>query len=143
MIFANEGQGIRANNSHTKFNAWYENSIFDNADGGIANTSGANYDIPAPDITSFNETTITGIAQPEAYIEIFSDEQEQGQYFEGSTVADEEGNFTFTASGGWTGSGVTTVSTEPQGNSSEFSSVPSVPTPNNSDYAIHLPLVVR
>jgi parallel beta-helix repeat protein len=142
-IAANAGQGIRANASETVANTWSENSIFDNAGGGIANTSGANNDIAAPEITSATTTTIAGVAQPGARVEIFSDEQAQGRYVEGFTTADEAGSFQFTTSGEWSGLQLTATSTDTQGNSSEFSATYTISRLQNRDTILHLPLVVR
>jgi parallel beta-helix repeat protein len=142
-VVANGGHGIRANDSLTKFNSWSANSVFDNTEGGIVNTSDANYDIPAPEITSIGATAVTGIAQPNARVEIFTDEQEQSQYFEGSTMADEEGNFTFAVPADWAASQLTATSTDPQGNSSELSAARSVVGTPGSNYSTYLPFIGR
>jgi len=142
-IASNAEQGIRANASETTLNTWSENSIFDNAERGIATTSDANNDIPAPTITNVNAGTVTGVAQPGARVEIFSDEQAQGQHFEGFTVADDTGSFMFTAAAEWTAPQLTATSTDTQGNSSEFSAPQAISRLQSNDMMLYLPLVVR
>jgi hypothetical protein len=55
-------------------------------------------------------------------VEVFSDSEDEGRVFEGGTVSDASGAFTFTKSSGHlTGPDVTATATDTTGNTSEFS----------------------
>jgi hypothetical protein len=90
-----------------------------------------------------NAGTVTGVAQPGARVEIFSDEQAQGQHFEGFTIADDTGSFMFTAAADWSAPQLTATSTDTQGNSSEFSAPQPISRLQSNNIMLYLPLVVR
>ncbi|MBX3016150.1 MAG: right-handed parallel beta-helix repeat-containing protein, partial [Caldilineaceae bacterium] len=123
----NTGHGIRANGIQTLNNAWSENSIYGNLAGGIANTSGANVAIAAPQLLSVVEHTVTGKAIPGVTVEIFSDQGQQGQSFEGRAVADANGDFSLTVAGTWRAANLTAVTIDALGNASVFSAAITVP----------------
>ncbi|MEZ4867616.1 MAG: right-handed parallel beta-helix repeat-containing protein [Caldilineaceae bacterium] len=129
---SNGGYGIRANGLQTLHNSWSENSIYGNLGGGIANTSGANLELPAPQLLSAVGSTVNGKTAPGFVVEIFSDNGQQGQVFEGRTIADGGGNFTLTIIGAWHAANIMALVTDAQGNSSDFSAsiaAPIVATP--------------
>jgi photosystem II stability/assembly factor-like uncharacterized protein len=107
-----------------------QNSIYSNDEVSILNRDGGNNELTPPTITFVGTRGIRGTSQPNATIEVFSDEDDDGRIFEGSTNADGEGNFTFhMPAGRLTGPKVTTTATDPSGNSSPFSLPGSPPAP--------------
>jgi len=98
------------------------NSIFNNGSQ-INVRSGANKKMQAPQIRSVNlpDGTVEGTACPGCTVEIFSDSGNQGEIFEGSVEADEEGNFSFSAGRSLVGPNITATATDPDGNTSSFS----------------------
>lgn len=97
------------------------NSIFRNTGKGIAV---GNPCVAIPQITGIvvgATETITGTTVPNARVEVFSDDGDEGQVYEGYTTADGTGRFVFSKAGGFASPNVTVVSTDANGNSSEFS----------------------
>ncbi len=93
------------------------NSIHHNAGVGIETA-----ETPAPILTNATATEVTGTACKGCEIEIFSDAEDEGRLFEGSTSADGSGIFTFTKAGGLlTGPNVSATATETGGRTSGFS----------------------
>lgn len=90
------------------------NSVF-----GIENRNGGNLELSAPVIAVSAAGTISGSACPGCVIEIFSDPFNQGLVYEGMTVTDASGSFTF--EGELTGPNVTATVTDLLGNTSAFS----------------------
>ncbi len=128
----NTGLGIRANGLQTLNNTWSMNSIYGNGTGGIANGAGANLELPAPQLLGAVESTVTGKSSPGFTVEIFADLGQQGQVFEGSTMADANGDFSLTIVGAWKSTNLTAVAIDLQGNASPFSAsigAPIVATP--------------
>ncbi len=128
----NTSQGIRANGLQTLNNAWSENSIYGNLLGGILNSAGANLELPPPQLLGTVESTVNGKTNPGYTVEIFSDLGQQGQVFEGSTVADANGDFSLTILGAWKSTNLTAVAIDAQGNASTFAApigAPIVATP--------------
>jgi hypothetical protein len=99
-----------------------QNSIYDHPGKGIALDDGGNLELFPPILTSVTANAVTGIAVPNSTVEVFSDNEDEGQVFEGSTTADGSGNFTFNQPGGFTLPNVTATATDSDGNTSEFSS---------------------
>jgi parallel beta-helix repeat protein len=98
------------------------NSIYNNADLGIELAGGANAYMFPPLLTEVSNMVVKGIAVPNAIVEVFSDDDDEGRWFHGSTVADADGMFTFTVATSFTGTHVTATATDADGNTSEFSS---------------------
>jgi parallel beta-helix repeat protein len=119
-ITRNLDYGIKANGADVLGNTWTENQIFANGLGGIVTTGGANGALPPPAITSQQGLKVTGTAAPGAIVRIFSDTARQGQFYEGSTTAGQDGTFTFTASSPWHAPNLNATATNAQGNSSAF-----------------------
>ncbi len=130
-IIAYNGQdGVRVQGSETLGNTITANSIYDNEGLGIQNLEGGNAELPPPTVTYVGSRLVRGTAPPKATVEIFSDEEDQGRVFEGSTIADEEGNFAFRMPvGRFSGPNVTATATDAEGNTSRFSSPESSRTP--------------
>lgn len=72
-----------------------ENSIYGNRRGAIEVRPGAG--VPAPPvITAVTLTTVTGTSCAGCTIEIFSDGETQARWYDGTTIADASGHFSFT-----------------------------------------------
>ncbi len=102
------------------------NSIHHNAGAGIESAA----EPPAPIITGVTPTSVTGTACGGCEVEIFSDSEDEGRVFEGSTQADGSGGFAFSAgSGTLTGPGLTATATDRDRGTSAFSARVRVPRP--------------
>jgi parallel beta-helix repeat protein len=138
-IRGNWGYGIKANGVDVNRNAWTENRVFDNARGGIVNTSGANNSMQPP--TIFQQgLVVTGTTTPDAVVEFFSDTDHQGLYFEGRTTAGPNGQFTFIAAQSWRAPNLNAVATDTGGNSSGFTYNQGEPI---GAHRVYLPLIAR
>jgi len=98
------------------------NSVYSNTEKGIWLGEGTNDHMFPPLLTEVSNLVVRGIAVPYATIEVFSDDEDEGRWFHGSTTADASGHFTFTAVAPFTGTNVTATATDADGNTSEFSS---------------------
>ena len=98
------------------------NSIYSNTLQGIRNESDCP---PAPTITGVAvdpTEVITGTTTvPNGRVEIFADSGDQGGVYEGFTLADGAGNFSFTKAAGFSGPNVTATVMDASGNTSPFS----------------------
>lgn len=117
----NAEHGIRANGEAAYHNQWSANSVYNNGSGGIATTSGANHGVARPQIDSTYGRFITGTAVPYSTVEIFSDWEDEGQFFAGRTAADANGRFVFFQPYGWQGTVATAVAITETGDASAFS----------------------
>jgi uncharacterized protein (TIGR03437 family) len=106
-----------------------QNWIYDNQGGGIGLSNGANAGISPPVVTGVGSTVVSGTACPGCEVEVFSDSDGEGQFFEGSTIAGVSGAFKFTASRPLTGPNITATATDSDGNTSQFSSSVAIPPP--------------
>lgn len=119
VVSHNGSSGVVVDGPSTTSNTITANSITDNADLGIYNLNGGNAELEPPAITSTTENAITGTACSDCIVEIFSDLENQGKTYEGATIADGDGNFTWT--GSVAGPYVKATQTDGAGNTSEFS----------------------
>jgi hypothetical protein len=97
------------------------NSIYANKLGGIS----TNCSTPAPTLritaAGANET-VSGNAAPNTRVEIFSDDGNQGRFYEGAAQTNSSGNFSFSpTSGSFAGPNLTATSLDASGNTSAFS----------------------
>lgn len=124
VITFNNESGIQIDNS--LFNTITQNSIFNNVSRGIDNRNGGNNEILPPELTEVTFKSVTGKSSyANAIVEIFSDNLDEGQFFEGSTTTDEWGNFFFEIEDEFIYSCVTATITDKEGNTSNFArSVP-------------------
>ncbi len=137
IVRNNNGHGIRANGLQTLNNTWSQNQIYGNLSGGIATTAGANRNLPPPQLLNAVGSTVTGKTAPGFTVEIFADLGQQGQIFEGSTIADGNGDFSLTIDGAWRATNLTGVAIDTEGNASAFGApiaapVVATPTPTGS-----------
>jgi parallel beta-helix repeat protein len=98
------------------------NSIHSNGGKGIANINGGNNELPPPVLTGGG--SVTGLSCPYCWIDVFSDQADEGAVYEGSTMVAADGTFVYpgTPSGPY----ITATVTDGEGNTSEFSD-PMVP----------------
>jgi parallel beta-helix repeat protein len=134
-IAFNGATGVKVGTSCN--NSIRRNSIHSNDEGGIVLADGGNDMLPAPVITSARPTQVSGTACPGCTVEVFSDDVDQGRVYEGTTVADALGRFTFSSPGGLTGPFITATATDGEGNTSDFSS------PMAVGESVYLPLVLK
>ncbi|HPS33132.1 MAG TPA: right-handed parallel beta-helix repeat-containing protein [Anaerolineaceae bacterium] len=116
--------GVRIENSSgtegaADINLIWDNSIRNNHGKGIQLVGGANNGIAAPVITSASCKNVLGIACPGCWVQVFSDDYDEGRVLEGVAVANSFGVFSLSSS--FTGPHLTAVAVDGPGNSSEFS----------------------
>jgi parallel beta-helix repeat protein len=99
------------------------NRIYDNGASGIQIGQGGNDDQAAPQIIGFDlsKGTIEGVICPHCTVEIFSDEADEGGWYEGTAVADAVGYFDFSKDSSFLGPHLTATGTDDAGNTSPFS----------------------
>jgi hypothetical protein len=135
LIAHNTEAGVLVEHAESTGNTISHNSITANGGLGIENQDGGNTELTPPTITSAGCSSVSGTAPPNATVEIFSDPADEGKRYEGTTVADGTGAFTWTGSA--SGPNVTATATDGVGNTSEFSA-PLVLV----CHQVYLPLVV-
>ena len=116
VIAFNSGGGIVIDGAAN--NTLSQNSIYDNTNQGIDNRSGGNEEVSPPQVAAAAGDQVTGTALPNALVEVFGDDSDEGRYYLGQTTTDAFGNWTFT--GTLRGSTVTGTATDAAGNTSEF-----------------------
>ena len=121
VIAYNKYSGISVSGPATISNKITRNSIYSSGGSGIGRGNGGNTQIQPPVITSATATVVSGTAPPNAIIEIFSDDVDEGRVYEGTTNADSAGNFTFSKSAGFSRAYLTATATDATGNTTEFS----------------------
>jgi hypothetical protein len=141
FIAFNDGHGVSVDGGQTLGNTISHNSIYSNGSLGIETANGGNDELASPTITTVISTSISGQAQPGHIIELFLDDGDEGQWFEGGVTADMDGSFRIVRSGSFRGKKVTATATDGDGNTSEFSSP--VPVPFGGWKKIFLPIVVQ
>jgi len=139
-IAFNDSDGVRMDGNQTLGNTISHNSVHDNGGLGIELTNGGNGEPPPPTITTVISTSVSGQTQPGHIVEVFSDNDAEGQWFEGSVTADENGNFTITQPAGFRGPNVTATATDAAGNTSEFFAPPVSTSPRRR---VFLPIIIR
>jgi len=129
-LIAFNANGVRVMGEGATGNLITQNSIYDNLELGIQITSGGNLELPAPAITFLSTRLIRGTAPPDTRVEIFFDKQDEGSTFEGSTITDLGGDFVYRLPAGrFPDLNLTATATDPQGNTSNFSTPASPPAP--------------
>jgi parallel beta-helix repeat protein len=133
-IAFNSGDGVQVETYPG--NTIRRNSIYSNKGSGINLGGGGNNNMPAPIITSVTISGAAGTACPGCIVELFSDEEDEGQVYEGGAVADGSGKWSWT--GSLTGPYVTATATDEAGNTSPFSA-PQM----SGQHSVYLPLILR
>ena len=98
------------------------NSIHSNDLRGIQNTNGGNMELAPPVIDSIG--SVSGHTDPKCYpctVEVFSDDEDEGRIYHGSTTTNDDATGTWTYPGAVTGPNITATITDASGNTSEFS----------------------
>lgn len=128
LIAFNGGDGIEVAGGYgAKHNTITRNRIHNNTGKGISLRSGGNEGLAAPVITAASATQVSGTSCANCTIEVFSDAEDEGAIYEGTTTADASGSWTLTKTGGLAGPYVAATATDANGNTSEFSTPVSVP----------------
>lgn len=107
-------------------NTLSQNSIFSNGNEGISLLGNANNQILPPIITTANPGagTASGTACSNCTVEIFSDDEEEGRWYEGTVTANGSGNWSFNKGSAFNGPNAHATATDVAGNTSEFSGPP-------------------
>ncbi|MCK5146538.1 right-handed parallel beta-helix repeat-containing protein, partial [bacterium] len=113
----NTFNGVLVSGVESKNNQITQNSISHNIEMGIKILDNANVNMAQPEITAL--ASVTGRADPNSTVEIFSDSSDQGMKFEATVLADGNGDFYW--AGTPSGPYVTATATDEDGNTSEFS----------------------
>jgi CSLREA domain-containing protein len=126
IIAFNGANGVHVDGSvpQVRSNTIRGNSIYANADAGIALISNGNDNLAPPTINGIDP--LHGASCAPCTVEIFSDSEDEGRVFEGSVYTN-DGNWTF--DGVLSGPHVTATSTDMSNNTSEFSAPVSLRTP--------------
>jgi CSLREA domain-containing protein len=111
------------------------NRIHDNRRKGISLLEGANEGLAAPVITAASANQVQGTACAFCAVEVFSDAEDEGAVYEGTTQADAAGNWVLTKAGGLTGPHVTSTATDGKDNTSEFSAPVRIAEPTQTPTA--------
>lgn len=123
IIAYNNSSGVELFSALSIGNVITRNRIFANQGGGINLTPGANRDIAPASIMSFDLSAgrIWGYACPNCLIEIFSDQNDQGEAYEGSVCTDTEGLYYFEKGSTFAGPHLTVTVTDLVVGTSTFS----------------------
>lgn len=124
IIAHNSGAGIDVRNfPDSLHNTFTQNSIHDNGENGIAVQASSIGKVTAPVLLDFDlqAGTLTGVACANCTVEIFSDSYDEGEIYEGQTVADSAGVFTFNKGSSFAGAHLTAATTETDGSTSSYS----------------------
>ena len=126
-IAHNGGDGVLVSGGSTGSNEIRSNSIHSNGGLGINLVSEGNNNQPAPVIDSVVGNIVSGSGCSGCYIEVFSDDGDEGRVYEGSTDADGPGNWEF--EGPLSGPNITVTGTHGDTNDTSEFSAPFVPPP--------------
>jgi hypothetical protein len=98
------------------------NSIHSNGVKGIELLNGGNMELTPPIIDSVG--SVSGHTDPKCYpctVEVFSDDEDEGRIYHGSTTTNDDATGTWSYPGAVTGPNITATVTDASGNTSEFS----------------------
>jgi hypothetical protein len=118
VIAFNAGDGVRVANSDAIGVTIRGNSIHSNGGRGIDNVDDGPLEVPPPVITGV--APLTGTACAGCVIDVYSDDEDEGRVYEGSTTAGGGGDWSFADA--VSGPNVTATATDAAGSTSEFSS---------------------
>lgn len=129
MIAYNGGFGIQTVSVNSDNNIFSQNSIYENALGGISEDAGTQDDVLQPTISSIliigTDTIVNGTSAPLAHVELYSDSTNQGQHYLNDTIANGSGAWGIVINGlgvfDVNGLDSLTAIQDSAGNTSEFS----------------------
>lgn len=111
------GEGVRVEAG--QFNTIRRNIISGYLNRAIDFQSGGNSGVKPPIISRVTADSVSGTAAPGTLVEVYSLGEDKTMHFEGETVADAAGSFTFRGSGPFHGTRVMCTATDGEGNTSE------------------------
>jgi hypothetical protein len=116
---------------------WF-NSIYNNTGPGIVLTNGGNQNLAAPAITHVQCPQVSGVGAPaNGKVQLFSDEADEGRFYEGETQANSSGQWVY--SGGFHGPHLTATASDSENNTSAFSA----PAAGSFCGMMYLPVIRR
>ena len=127
-IAFNGDDGVYVWGTTTTGNTISANSIHSNGGKGIENTNGGNTELAPPAVDSAG--SVSGHTDPKCYpctVEVFSDDEDEGRIYHGSTTTNDDATGTWSYPGAVTGPNVTATITDASGNTSEFSAPATLP----------------
>ena len=104
------------------------NSIFSSGGKGIDNTNGGNNELSPPVVNTASHFGASGTACPACTIDVYSDQEDEGEVYEGATTANGAGQWTF--NGSLEGPNITATATDAGNNTSAFSEPRTIPFPS-------------
>lgn len=116
---------------------WF-NRIYNNTGPGILLTNGGNKNLAAPSITQVQCPRVSGVGAPaNGKVQIFSDEADEGRFYEGEAQANSSGQWVYT--GSFHGPHLTAIASDSENNTSAFS------TPVSGSFCgvVYLPVIRR
>jgi len=119
VIVSNNLFGVYIYEDSTVENTITQNSMSDHNGPGIRYNYSEKIPLASPVINDVSNGVVSGTAPPNATIEIFSDDDDEGRIYEGNTTADNSGDFHWIGSP--SGPHVTATATDTAGNTSVFS----------------------
>jgi len=123
-IAYNNEDGVRVDGAITIGNTISGNSIHSNGGKGIENVNGGNTELAPPIIDSVGSAS--GHTDPKCNpctVEVFSDDEDEGRIYHGSTATNDDATGTWAYPGAVTGPNITATITDASGNTSEFSAL--------------------
>ena len=129
-IAFNGGDGVQVDDATATGNTISGNSIYSNVGNGIENINGGNTELAPPVIDSVGSAS--GHTDPKCYpctVEIYSDDEDEGRIYHGSTATNDDATGTWTYPGTVTGPNITATVTDAPGNTSEFSTTVAYSSP--------------
>jgi hypothetical protein len=138
----NDQGGVWVTGATATANTISGNSTHSNVGKGIENSDGGNTELAPPVIDTVG-TSLSGHTNPKCYpctVEVFSDDEDEGRTYHGSTTTKDDATGTWTYTGTVTGPNITATITDAGGNTSEFS-LPVVlsPTPTPTPTSTNTP----
>jgi hypothetical protein len=122
-IANNRANGVQLYGAASNLNVVTGNSIHDNGWAGIDLWGGANAELAPPVVYKFdlNSGSMEGLAYPNAQVEIFSGDDNEGRVFEGKIAVDDSGWFVLEKGAPFVGPHLTATATAAGIGTSEFS----------------------
>ncbi|MEE4311930.1 MAG: right-handed parallel beta-helix repeat-containing protein [candidate division KSB1 bacterium] len=121
VIGMNGNRGIQIFGAEAFGNSIRKNSISRNGQRGILIDPGVNFELPPPSLSAVTSTQVSGTAGAGQIIDIYVDEEDEGQIYIDSVLVNAAGHFEYVHQETWPLRNVTATATDLQGNTSEFS----------------------